>query len=462
MTTEGIDMNTRIKKLIDENRQQELQNLLVTVPTSEIVEMIDDLEDEVTGKIFRMLPADARVKAFEFMDTSMQNRVINTLPNQQRAQLLNEMSPDDRTAFLEDLPGEALKELLKLLSAEERTITLSLLGYPEDSVGRLMTPDYIAVEPEWTIQQVLDHVRENGKDSETINVIYVLDKNGILIDSIRIKKFLLVPVYYKVSQIVDSKKMVALSPYDDEEVAIGAFKKNNRVALPVIDSYGVMLGIVTIDDVLRLAEDEDTEDIQKIGGVEALEEPYMNIPFFKLMRKRAVWLILLFIGEMLTATAMGFFEGEIQKAVVLALFVPLIISSGGNSGSQASTLIIRAMALGEVTLQDWWKIMKREIYSGLFLGSLLGTIGFIRVAAWSAFTDVYGPHWVPVGITLFISLAGVVLWGTLAGSMLPLVLKRFGADPATSSAPFVATLVDVTGLLLYFSVAMLLLKGTML
>jgi magnesium transporter len=257
-------------------------------------------------------------------------------------------------------------------------------------------------------------------------------------------------------------KFTCLQVNDDREVAIKVFRKNNRFALPVVNETNVLLGMVTIDDVLRLATQEETEDLQKFGAVEALSEPYMRIPFLKLMKKRSGWLIVLFLGEMLTATAMGFFENEIAKAVVLSLFVPLIISSGGNSGSQASTLIIRAMALGEVTLKDWWKIMRREIGSGVFLGTVLGTIGFLRVASWTLFTNIYGPHWLLIAITIFFSLIGVVLWGTLMGSMLPLILKRAGADPAVSSAPFVATLVDVTGLIIYFTIALIVMRGTLL
>lgn len=457
-----INKALEIKELLEKGEWDVIVDIVSQSPTSETVELINELTDEDKIQLFKLLPLNRRVKAFRFLEPHIQSYVFQSLSHHDTAVLLNEMPPDDRTAFLEELPGEVVKELLKLLSWEERTVTLSLLGFPEHSVGRLMTPDYIAVEPNWTISDVLDYVREHGKDSETINVIYVVDKNGVLLDSIRIIKFLLVPLTESVKTLLDNKKVMALSPYDDEESAVIAFRRNNRVALPVIDTAGVMLGIVTIDDVMRLAEDEGTEDIQKIGGVEALEEPYMNIPFFKLMKKRAGWLVVLFVGELLTASAMGFFEKEIAKAVVLALFVPLIISSGGNSGSQASTLIIRAMALGEVSIRDWWRIMKREIFSGLFLGSVLGLLGFVRVAAWSTFTDIYGPSWFLVALTVSFSLLGVVLWGTLTGSMLPLFLKKLKLDPAVSSAPFVATLVDVTGLIIYFSLALALLKGTLL
>jgi magnesium transporter len=292
-------------------------------------------------------------------------------------------------------------------------------------------------------------------------VIYIIDENGVLLDDIRIREILLVKPETKISDLMD-ERLISLHVNDPQEEAINVFKMNNRVALPVTDDENILLGIVTVDDILWLAQEEFSEDIQKIGGTSALNEPYLEISLLMLVKKRVGWLIVLFLGEMLTATAMGFFENQIAKAVVLALFVPLIISSGGNSGSQASTLIIQAMALGEVTISDWWLVMKREIISGLILGLVLGLIGFLRIYIWTFFTDMYGPHWHLVGLTVAVALAGVVLWGSLAGSMLPIFLKRLGADPATSSAPFVATLVDVTGLVIYFSVAVFLMKGIML
>ena len=376
--------------------------------------------------------------------------------------LLNSLPDDDRTAFLKDCPSRVVNTLIRQLSDEERTITLSLLGYPEHSVGRLMTPHYIAVKQEWTVAQVFDHIRNHGQNSETVNVIYVVDKNGVLIDDIRIREFIFVSPETLVSDVMDHRYLQLLVT-DKETEAIKIFRQHNRFALPVVDANGVLLGIVTIDDVLRLAEKEDTKEFQKIGGSEALDEPYTTIPFFNLIKKRAGWLVILFLGEMLTATAMGFFEGEISKAVVLALFIPLIISSGGNSGSQASSLIIRAMALGEITFKDWWRVMRREILSGLTLGSILGFVGFLRILIWQQ-THLYnyGIHWFLVAITIGFSLVGVVLWGTISGSMLPIALKKLGADPAASSAPFVATLVDVTGLVIYFSVAYIILRGTLL
>ncbi len=461
MNQETESIKPTIQELLEAHDGEALERALNTFLPDELVNIMMDLEETDRVHIFNLLTPKLAADTFEFLDLSEQEDILKSLPNFKKAIILNEISPDDRTKFLEELPSEAVKELLKLLSPEERTITLALLGYPEHSVGRLMTPDYIAVKQHWTVEKVLHYIRKRGKYTETINIVYIIDDNGKLIDDIRIREFLFVSPEKIVSDLMDNK-FIALSVNDDEESAIAEFRNNDRVALPVTDSEGILLGIVTVDDVLTLAQEEDTEDIQKMGGTEALEEPYIDTPLLKLVRKRASWLVILFLGEMLTATAMAFFQGEIEKAVVLALFVPLIISSGGNSGSQAATLIIRAMALGEITIKDWWSVMRRELLSGLMLGGILGIIGFLRIALWSTFSDVYGEHWMLLGLTVGFSLVGVVLWGTISGSMLPILLKRLGLDPAVSSAPFVATLVDVTGLLIYFSWAFVLLKGTLL
>jgi len=368
-------------------------------------------------------------------------------------QLINELPPDDRTALFSELHGDTVQTLILHLPADDRKEALKLLGYKEDSVGRLMTPDYVAVKKNWDVTRVLNHIRRYGKNSETIDVIYVIDENGALLDDIRIREILLVKPETKVSDLMDGR-LIALKVTDPQEEAINVFRMNNRTALPVTDNDDVLLGIVTVDDILWIANEEYTEDIQKIGGTEALDEPYLDINLLKLVKKRVGWLVILFLGEMLTATAMTFFGDEIAKWVVLAYFLPLIISSGGNSGSQASTLIIQAMALGELTVKDWWRVMRREIISGLLLGITLGIIGFLRITIWSAFSNIYGGDWLLVATTVGFALIGVVLWGSLAGSMLPLALKKLGADPATSSAPFVATLVDVTGLIIYFTIAL--------
>ncbi|UCJ05353.1 magnesium transporter [Chitinophaga pendula] len=450
----------RFEALVAEHSYAELRVYLDDQLITDITELLHELPEQA-GIIINHLSIGRAAAAFRILDFHAQEDVIRELPATKVAELLNELPADDRAAFLGELPNEAVKELIKLLDPEERKITLSLLGYRETSVGRIMTPEYIAVQEDWTVKHVLEHIREHGKDSETIDVIYVVDEKGTLLDDFRIREFLLVAQDTVVHTLMDDR-FVSLHVNDDQEEAIQIFRMENRVALPVVDDNGLLLGIVTIDDMLWIANEEHTEDIQKIGGTEALDEPYLDMPLLKLVKKRIGWLIVLFIGEMLTATAMGFFEDEIAKAVVLALFVPLIISSGGNSGSQASTLIIQAMALGEISISDWWRVMRRELLSGIMLGSVLGLIGFMRIVIWNRLFHTYGEHTVLIGSTVGISLIGVVLWGTLSGSMLPLLLKKLGADPATSSAPFVATLVDVTGLLIYFSVAYTLMQGILL
>ncbi|MEO5754165.1 MAG: magnesium transporter [Chthoniobacterales bacterium] len=452
-----------IQSFIDARNFTALRELFSEMPPADVAEIILDLPEDEQVIIFRILPHVLAADVFEYLDVDVeaQQQLLRGMAHEQVVSILNEMSPDDRTALLEELPSAAARQLIRLLTPEERRIAQALLGYPEGSVGRLMTPDLISVAADASVQEVLAFIRENGQDSETLNVIYVVDGRGRLVDDIRIREFLLKPLETKVSDLMD-ENFIALNVTDSQEDAVNVFRRYDRTALPVVDSNGVLVGLVTIDDMLDVAEEEATEDIQKFGGMEAMEEPYMRIPLWRMVRKRATWLVVLFVGEMLTASAMGYYEGEIAKAVVLALFLPMIISSGGNSGSQASMLIIRAMALGEVTLRDWWSVMRKEIIAGLMLGLFLGTIGFLRVALWAQFSDMYGPHWMLIAITVGIALVGVVLWGSLSGSMLPFVLRRLGADPATSSAPFVATLVDVTGVVIYFSIALLLLRGSLL
>ncbi|MDP1835818.1 MAG: magnesium transporter [Chlamydiales bacterium] len=427
-----------------------------------------DIADEIASlpiaqglEVFQSLEPTLSVSTFEYLPFPVQAEILKSLPSDRVAQLLNALSPDDRTGLLQELPTSLVNLLLKYLSPEERALSLQLLNYPEHSVGRLMTPDYIDVKMDWTVKQVLDYIRSHGRDSETVDVIYVVDDDGHLVDDIRIRQFLFADPKTTVSELSD-RKFIALKVDEDEEEAVKIFRKYARSALPVVDADELLLGIVTFDDIMNVAVNEDTEDIQKIGGVEALDAPYLNTSLSNLVQKRVVWLIVLFMGELMTASAMGYFEDEIAKAVVLALFIPLIISSGGNAGSQASTLVIRAMALGEVTLRDWWRVMRREIVCGLFLGTALGLIGFFRIFAWSQFSDAYGAHWALLGTTLFFTLLGVVIWGTVSGAMAPIILKRLGLDPAVASAPLVATLVDVTGLVIYFTVAMVVLRGTLL
>ena len=450
-----------IRELIANKDEETLRETLNRWPPSEVVELFGDLSDEDDLAGMRMLRGPQRARVFEYLDRASQRKLVANLSEEDVRSLLSDIADDDRTALLAEFSATDRERLLRLLSEEQRAIAESLLQYPNGSVGRLMTPHFVAVRSHWTVQHVLDHIRQHGLDSETLNVVYIVDHDDKLIDDLRIRQVLLALPQQHLDELLDHT-FVALKATDPKRSAVEVFRQYDRTALPVVDDTGKLLGVVTIDDVLDVAEEAATADMQKLGGLEALSEPYVSTPLLTMVRKRATWLVVLFLGEMLTATAMGYFEDEIAKAVVLALFVPLIISSGGNSGSQAATLIVRALALGEVALRDWGSVFRRELWSGLILGTLLGTIGFLRIAIWSLFSNIYGPHWHLVGATVGLSLVGIVLWGTLSGSMLPFVLKRIGLDPATSSAPFVATLVDVTGLVIYFSVAMLVLRGTLL
>ncbi len=450
-----------IESLIAERKLSILKEILSDWTPADIADLIIDLPEQDKVIVFRVLPVDLATDTFEHLEFDTQEELLKAMGNEEVAAILNDMSPDDRTALLEELPGTSAKRLIQLLSTEERKVAQTLLGYPENSVGRLMTPDYIAVKQDWSVGDTLEFIRKNGEDSETLNVIYVVDSRGKLIDDIRIREVILSPLNKMISDLMD-ENFTALNVHDDQETAVELFKKYDRVALPVIDNHGILIGIVTVDDVLDVAEEEATEDIQKIAGVSALDEPFPTIPIFSMVRKRAIWLTILFVAQILTAVAMGFFGDEISKAVVLSIFIPLVISSGGNSGSQAATLVIRAMAVGEIVLADWWLIMRREILSGFMLGSILGIIGFLQVAILTNVFHIISSHWILIGITVFFSLIGIVLWGTISGSMLPFILKKLGADPATSSAPLIATLCDVTGLVIYFSVALLVLSGTLL
>ena len=456
-TLKMIDLEALIEAREFNTLREELKNW----PAGDLAELMEPLSAEKEAIVFRLLPREQAAEVFTYLSDERQEELLKAMAHEEVARILNAMDPDDRTSLLEELPANVIQHMLSLLSPEERLVASQLLGYEEDSVGRLMTPDFVRIRSNWTVERALQHIRRYGKDSETMSMIYVIDQDGRLIDDLRIRQFLLAAPETPISDIMD-ERFVSLKATDNREMAVEVFKDTDLIALPVVDKDNVLLGIVTVDDILDVAEEEATEDIQKIGGSEALDEPYMKIPIPKMVRKRATWLIILFLSEMLTATAMGRFENEIARAVVLSIFVPLVISSGGNSGSQASTLIIRAMALGEVGLRDWWRVMRREILSGLALGGILGIIGFIRISTWALVFHSYGQYWLLLAFTVGLALIGIVLWGSLAGSMLPFLLRRIGLDPATSSAPFVATLVDVSGLIIYFTVAALILRGTLL
>jgi len=450
-----------IKQLLVERKWNPLKERFAGIPEPELADILEALEPADRMLAFRLLPRKQASAVFSYLEASRQNELILHLTNEDARNILADLTPDDRTALLEELPGEMTQRLLNLLSPEDLREARTLLGYPEESVGRLMTPDYVAVRPDWTAQQALDHIRKRGQDAETINIVYVVGDRWKLLDDLRLRLILLADPSARLESIMD-RAFVALQANQDREEAVRLFAEYDRVALPVVDSEGVLLGIVTADDILDVAEEEATEDMQKMGGMEALDTPYLDTPLLEMVRKRGIWLSILFVGEMITATAMGYFEDEIARAVVLALFIPLIISSGGNTGSQAASLIIRAMAVEDVKLRDWWRVMRRELAAGLALGAILGIIGLTRILLWPNREDIYGPHYALLAVTVALSLIGVVVFGTITGSMLPFLLRRMGLDPAVSSAPFVATLVDVTGLIIYFTVALVILHGTLL
>jgi magnesium transporter len=458
----GNLLQPELVELIRARDFNQLREILCGFSAPDIAEIFADLSPKDEAVLLRILPHDLSADVFEYLTVENQEEIIYALGNEDVAGILNELSPDDRTALLEELPASVTQKILNLLSPGERKIASDLLGYPKESIGRRMTPEYMAIQHNWNVGEVLGALRKHGRESETLNQLYVIDEKGRLIDYVRLRNLVISPLETPVSEILENKFHV-LRATDDQETAIAAFKKYDKTMLPVLDSHDKLVGVLTVDDVLDLVEKENTEDIQKMGGMEALDAPYLSIGIFSMIKKRAGWLSILFVGEMLTASAMSHFEGELARAIVLGSFIPLIISSGGNSGSQATSLIIRAMAVRDVTLRDWWRVLGREVIAGFALGCVLAVLGFVRILVWHSLgLKDYGTHHVLLAAAIGCSLVGVVLFGSLAGSMLPFVLRRLKFDPAVSSAPFVATLVDVTGLIIYFSIAYFILHGTLL
>lgn len=456
----GRLITPEIEELVTKRDFVTIREVFADWSAVDLADLISDLHEEHRAVVFRLLPKDVASETFSYCDTDTQQQLLHAMAREEVASVLNDMSPDDRTQFFEDLPANVVAELINTLSVEERNVALALLGWPEDSVGRLMTPDYVVVKRHWTIQQALDHIRTYGKDSETLNYLYVTE-HGRLVDDIHIREILLASPETMIEDMMDFKTEALLATAD-QETAVLEFKRLDRFALPVVDADNMLLGIITVDDVLDVAEEQATEEMQRFGAVEALDDTYMESDVIELFRKRAVWLVVLFFGGILTAAALTYFESIIDRAVILAILLPMIISNGGNSGSQAATLIVRALALGEVTLADWWHIVRREIIVGLLLGFLLGTLGFVRIVIWAWIDGTYNDTSLLIGCVVFLSLIFIVIAGTVSGSMLPLLMKKLGFDPAASSAPFVATFSDVTGTVIYFTIATLLLAGVLL
>ena len=456
----GNLLGPELKELIERRDFTQLREILCDFQPADIAEIFYDLQAGDEAVLLRVLPRELAAEVFEHLPLEDQESALKALGSEQVAQILNDISPDDRTALLEELPAAVTQKLLALLNPEQRKIATELLGYPEHSIGRRMTPEYVAVQQNWTVAEVFAHLRREKNKCETMNQLYVVDAKGRLVDYVRLRDIVVSPPQTSILELLVNQQ-IFLRATDDQETAVTAFRKYGVTMLPVVDSNEVLVGVVTVDDILDVAEKEATEDIQKLGGVAALESSYFKTGIFEMVKKRAPWLAVLFVGEMFTSVAMQNYGGEIQEVVVLAFFVPLILSSGGNSGSQATSLIIRAMALRDVLLKDWWQVMRRELVTGLLLGCILASVGMARVFLWQ-FLHLAGPHgyganYGMLSLTIGISLVCVVLWGSLVGAMLPMFLRLIRLDPAVCSAPFVATLVDVTGIVIFFNVARIIL-----
>lgn len=471
-------LQPEVIELIREGRFSELREALHHVPPADVADIFASLDVKESALAFRFLQRDDAGEVFSYLAPERQEDLIHELGTEGAVRVIDAMEPDDRARLIDEVPAEVAQRIVASLSPENRKSTQAILGYPPRSVGRLMTPDYIRVRPGWTAAYAIDHIRRYGRDAETINMVYVVDDAGRLVDDLRLRRILLASPEASIESLL-SGSFISLRADQPQDEAVDAMKRYDRYALPVVDSRGLLVGIVTFDDVADVAEQEVTEDIQKLGAVQALDESFRSITARSLFIKRAPWLGLLFLSEILTTTTLNHYLSQIERAVVLSTFVPAIMSSGGNSGSQASTLVIRALALKEIELRDWWRILRRELLVGAALGALIGGLGFLRIGLWGLLgwwkrTEIdpatgneilntsVQDHFSVMGVAIAVSLVGIVLWGSIMGSMLPFILKRCRLDPASSSTPFVATLVDVTGILIYFTSAMLILRGTLL
>lgn len=454
-------LEPEVRELIATSQFGELRDALATLAPADLADLVRELEAEVGVVVFRLLRRDAAAETLAELEPEHQQALIVALGDGKAVRVLEEMGPDDRAALLDELPGEVAERLILQLSPENRRITQQILNYAEESVGRLATPDYVRLRADWTIAQSLEHIRKHGRDAETIHWVFVIDRDGRLIDDLHIRTLLLADPQQTVESLMDGK-FVALEATADQEEAVRVMNRYDRTALPVVDSRGHLIGIVTVDDIADVAEEEFTEDVQKLGGMEALDAPYMTTGFLEMLRKRGGWLSGLLAMQVLTIFVMSAFEAQLERAVILALFVPLIISSGGNTGTQAASLLTRALALREVAPSDWSVVARRELLTGLCLGSVLGVLAWGVVVLLHVAGVAEHEHAVRVGFAVGTAIVGIVIWGAVIGAMLPLGLARAGLDPATSSAPLVATLMDVSGLAIYFLVAALMLRGTVL
>jgi magnesium transporter len=437
---------------------------LIGEHVADTVEILNKLEPSQAADVVRLLPRDVAIEILDKPELDFGAEIIETLPRYVAAPLLAGMSADMAADIVQLLEEPAKTELLGALDDVSRAAIVGLLAYPENTAGAMMTTEFVSVPSNWTVDQTLQHIRRVERSRETVYAIYVLDPvTRRLVGAVSLRRLIAGEPSANILTLIPDHDTITTLPLVDREDVARLITRHDLLAVPVLDKAGHVLGIVTVDDIIDAIIEESTEDVQKFGGMSATEEPYMQIGLFEMIRKRGGWLSILFVSEMLTASVMQHFEGQLEKALVLTLFIPLIMSSGGNSGSQATSLLIRSLALHDVKLADWWRVMMRELPTGLILGGLLGLIGFGRVVVWQKFGIYdYGEHWVLVGLTVAAALVGVVTFGSVAGSMLPFALQRVGFDPASASAPFVATLVDVTGLMIYFSAAVLILRGTLL
>ncbi len=450
-------------KVAIENRDNErIKIALHNFFPPDIAETLNSLAFEEAKYIYELLDEETASAVLIELKEELREDILATFSTKEIAEQIDNLDSDDAADVINELPEEIQVEVLSQIEdAEQADDIADLLNYAEGTAGSLMAKELVSVYYYETVNACIDEIRKQAEDVSVMYAVYVVDEKNKLIGMLSLKKLLIAHPLARIEEIYDKDVFSVNVSTSTEEVA-EIIQKYDLVVLPVVDNMGRLVGRITIDDVVDVMREEQTDEAHKMAGIEKLDESYMGTSYFGLIKKRAGWLVVLFLGESLTATAMSYFEDNLAKAVVLALFVPLIISSGGNTGSQASTLIVRALALGEITFRDWWRIFKKELAVGLTLGIILGIVGFLRVAIWSSFVDVYGGHWMPVGFTVGLTLVGVVLWGNLAGSLFPIFLKRAKLDPAVCSAPFVATLVDVTGLIIYFSIAAVILKGVLL
>ncbi len=454
-------LEPELQQLIEDHAYREIRDALIVIEPADIADLIETLAPESAAIAFRILPRDLAAASFAELEQQSQETLLEELGTERSCKLIEAMDPDDRAALLDELPVEVATKLIARFSPENRKVTRSILGYAPDSVGRLMTPDYVRLRESWSIRQSLEHIRKFGRNAETVDWVFVIDHENKLVDDIHIRELLLADPDSLVRDLMDNE-FIALYANDHREEAVRMMSRYDRTALPVVDSLELLVGIVTIDDVVDVAEEEFTEDVQKLGGMEALDAPYMTTSIAGMFRKRGVWLAGLFLIQIFTISIMAFFNDALNKAVVLAIFVPMIIASGGNTGTQAASLLVRAIAVEEVRLSSWWRIMRKELLTGFCLGCTLAVLGIAVVWGLSLTPMLETPHLWPLAITVSSAVLVIVVWGTLIGSMFPLILERLGLDPATSSSPLVATLMDVSGLTIYFLLALLFLRGTIL